>query len=61
MISFMIALKGWPILGYIPHMFKAVGNKGMNNFYHNLQQKLGPVYKMKGLGTKIDIVYSLAS
>ena len=49
----MIALKGWPIIGCIPQMYKAVTKIGYNDFYHGLQQKLGPIYKMKGLGISI--------
>ncbi len=49
----MVALKGWPIVGFIPQLLKAMSNKGYNEFYHKLQQKLGPIFKMKGLGISI--------
>ena len=50
----MIALKGWPIIGCVPQMYKAVNNTGYNDFYHKWQQKLGPIYKIKGLGMYIN-------
>ena len=46
----MIALKGWPVVGYVPQMLKAMSKTGYNAFYHKWQQKLGPIYKIKGLG-----------
>ena len=52
-IVLLIALKGWPILGCIPQLYKAVNNEGFNDFYHSLQQRLGPIYKLKGLGISI--------
>ena len=48
------ALKGWPVVGFIPEMYKAMKRGGFNNFYHKLQQQHGPIYKMKGLGRTLD-------
>ena len=47
---FMIALKGWPVVGYVPQMLKVMSKTGYNAFYHKWQQKLGPIFKIKGLG-----------
>ena len=55
---YFTALKGWPIVGYIPQMLKAMNSAGLNNLYHKLQQELGPIYKMKGLGRYTVIMHA---
>ena len=40
-------------MGYIPQIYKALGGTGLGKMYHGLQQELGPIIKVKGLGKSL--------
>ena len=52
-------MKGWPVLGFIPQMYKAMRSAGFSNMYHKLQLELGPIYKLKGIGKPVSLSLSL--
>ncbi len=48
----MIEVKGWPIVGCVPTIIKAIigGKGGAENVFHKYHSELGAIYKMKLLG-----------